>query len=632
MLQWLYDTIQIGKLAWHFAPILWQREAFFRDDRNADLLVRLLSARGAFFLKLGQWLGQRPDIVPPSFCAKLKHLQTNAPRHSWQDTCATFGGIDLHQYMTFVDRDAATGDPMCLSSGSIAQVYRVLITREKLQQFVRQLGADRTDSGMYWRAPSAYVEPNGGGGIMSEDDDTALSLPTQYILKVCHPNVAKEFGQSLRTVTQIYNAIKRLSGSLSAVHLVDMAEVAEEMHKQCNLMFEARNGATFQRNFASNRYVRIPQICLASSDFLVEQYITDALFYDDIGRKGVDPFHYYDSDEARQETRLLAKQITMAAFFQMIMHDGFAHGDCHSGNILYKLFPKSEQRYRQELAAAKEHDVEGKPLRVAPVDIYVCFLDFGVAVKIDENTRKAMLELTISINANDAMLMVHAFERVMVNLRQHSRSKLDNFEQDCIETSKKLQEHDLKGSGSSFQDQMMMVLENFRIHQLRVEAGALRVIIGWMLIDENSPVKGRCDNLPDNTIRWVLHEDTEDNFCLHELTSAVLAARTSRYMAENELMRQQSGAGNSGKNAAPVVFKAPDLAKLNERKLERQQQALSIVEVLELAVEREEANNLKVGRKGQKTAASETTPLLLLQCEQKNPQSAKKKRRILLRK
>jgi len=615
--QWLRDAWAIGKLAWHFAPVLWQQEAFFRNDENADVLVDLLSQRGPFYLKLGQWIGQRPDIVPQSFCDKLKTLQTEAPHHSWQETCSVVDkNIDLASFVTFVDCDV-NGEPQCLSSGSIAQVYRIRVARRKLQQLQAHFAAEAAKSGgdrdvEEQPFDEVYWEPVSAGEAHGSDSDV-LSC----ILKVCHPDVQSQFASSLRTVTQVYSFVQRMSHHLSGLRLIDVNELSSEMLRQCNLLWEAHNGARLRRNFANNSYVHVPHIYLATANFLVEEYVEGGLFYDQIGQEGVDPFDYHGDDKARKETRLLAKQITMAAFFQMIMYDGFAHGDCHSGNILYRLTPKPERKYRAELEDVRMHMVDGKPLRVSPVTIEIFFLDFGIAVAIDKNTREAMLELTISINANDPRLMVRAFKRIMVDRRLQPRKKMSDFEADCIETSRRLQEDDLHGQGSKFQDQMLTVLENFRIHQLRVESAALRIIIGWMLIDENAPVHSRSDNLPDNTIRWVMHEDAHDCFKLHDLGAAVIAARIKKDHNERILMERQEECDttvNDMRQLSENLFRAPDIDAMRERRKEKQQAALNIVEVLEATLDNpHDANSLG------SESADERRPLL----EKKN----KKRRR-----
>lgn len=543
MFQWLGDVFDLIKLAWHFRTILWQKATFFQNESNAKTLALLLQKRGAFFVKLGQWLGQRPDIVPKSFCAELKRLQVDAPQHTWRETLQVCNNINLFDYMKFLDIDVKTNEPVSFSSGSIAQVYRVETTVDKLENLQKQYNCKFFD----------------------KPTDSGKADVLRCVFKVCHPNVAQTFARSLRTVTQLYLFAQRIMGSGSSLALINIHDVvATELQRQCDLLCEAEHGKKLRKNFANNPYVGIPFIYLASSQFLFEEYVENAIFYDDIGKPSRDSC-VYESELEKQQTRILVKEMTMAAFFQMILHDGCSHGDCHSGNILYQLSQKTPAVYKQQLANIESHAIDGHPIRVAPVDIKVWFLDFGIVVDVDDNLRNTMLQLTLSINASDALLMARAFESVLIDREKLSADALHKFETDCIRTNKELRARDLAGRGSSIQDQIMVIVENFRVHNLRLEAAALRIIISWLLIDENTPVLGQDDTLPDNALRWVNMEDTNNYFHLHEVSAYIIGARTSRILNEHNKIDQ---------------FAAPDLTVMHKKKDEKRDVARLFLDTL----------------------------------------------------
>ena len=544
------DLCNIAKLFWHFKSLFWHGSRYFDNDSNAKPFVELLRQLGPFYLKLGQWLGQRPDLVPPAFCAELKTLQTDSPQHSWSDTCAQLGpGAALLDLFAF--HDQTSGEPQAMSSGSIAQVYRVSISGARMKQFCAQYDNEQDIS-------------------VKHLDDIDDEKEYACVLKVCHPGARKHFEDALETVFRIYSIVRWCSGSDSILQLVDIHDIADEMHQQCDLLIEAANARRMKDNFKHNKFVNIPDVYFARECLLLEEAVQGALFYDQIGDPRYDTFDYYGDADALANTRVLAKEITMAAFFQMMMVDGVVHGDCHSGNILYKLAVRDKAEYEDYRAHINDHVAEGYPVHVSPCTIEVWFLDFGITVAIDQEMRRAMLELTVSINANDPLLMVRAFERVLINSDDYPARQLQEFERDCVATSKRLQECDLIGSGSSFQTQVAVLLENFRKHKLTVDAAGLRVVIGWILIDENSPILGRNDNLPDNTIRWVNQEDLDDNFRLHHLSSIIYAARTNRHLIEKE-----RAAG--GENVPEFV--APDLDLYDRRTAERATQSLELFEM-----------------------------------------------------
>lgn len=617
MFQWFGDVIDFLRIAWHFRSVLWQGARFFENDDNAPTLVALLQSRGAFFLKLGQWLGQRPDVVPQAFCQHLKRLQTAAPQHSWLETLQVCDNVDLRRYMDFADIDPSTHEPQPFSSGSIAQVYRVRTTAERLAALRSAMGGSGSSTLAF--DPAQQPLTNSTTVFWDEPAGAAPGRPLRLVFKVCHPGVAQTFARSLRTVTQLYLFAQRILGAGSTLAMINIHDVvATEMQRQCDLLCEARHGQQLRRNFANNPYVRVPHIYLASSQCLFEEYVENAMFFDEIapavpsanGAGGVKDTFQYASDEQRQDTRLLAKEITMAAFLQMILYDGCSHGDCHSGNILYQLTPKRDDVYRQQIADARQHAIAGAPVRVSPVDICVWFLDFGIVVDIDDNLRETMLQLTVSINASDPLLMARAFERVLHDRDRLSPDALQRFEADCVRTNRLLRERDKIGPGTSLRDQISLIVENFRVHRLRIEAAALRVIISWLLIDENTPVRGPDDNLPDNTLRWITFEDTDDAFHLHEITAYIIGARMSR------LVNEKSAHGAA---VDSPQFRAPELQDIQRRQQERRQHALSIVDVLERAAEAEEKDDKKTSFQVIEIAGTgdgsaqydEETPLLL---------------------
>jgi len=576
------DARDICSTVWHFRRVLWKGRAFFADENNADVLAKLFERRGAFYIKMGQWLAQRPDAFPRAFCKRLKKLQTQAPEHSWEDTLNAFGSAVTNQVINeafeWNDVDAATGKPIAMNSGSIAQVYFCKTTPAKLARFRAAVNVGKAEGAVYDRCETYFQ--------CDKNDNTDADAVVNCVLKVCHPDVHARFERALRTVVQIYSGLKRaFGGSDSALNMFDICDITREMHHQCNLLEEVCNGDTLRANFARNNYIHIPEIYLATSTWLVEECVENAMYYDDIANntvsgRGKDTFHYYNDEAARISTQLLAKEITMAAFLQQLLYDGFAHGDLHSGNILYRLEPKPEADYRRELADMEAHAVDGKPVHVSPMNITVSFIDFGIAVDIDDRLKDAMLDLTVSINAGDPLLLAQAFGKVMDGRKMLSQDRIDRFEDDCVRTIRELRERDQHVAPITFQDQVMVILENFRVHQLCINAVALRVIIGWLLIDEDAPVKGRDDNLPDNTLRWVAMEDHDDRFHMHKLAGIIFAAReTCRHAERVEAKNAAHGRNVSTAHIRSAI--APNIETMRRREREGRQLALDMIEMLD---------------------------------------------------
>ena len=95
---------------------LWHRAHL----RNADLLYNSIVALRGVWVKAGQFLSSRPDIVPLEYVRKLSGLQDQIPARPWAEVEATLAeelGEGWEERFRSVDRAA-------LSTASIAQVHR----------------------------------------------------------------------------------------------------------------------------------------------------------------------------------------------------------------------------------------------------------------------------------------------------------------------------------------------------------------------------------------------------------------------------------------------------------------------------------------------------------------------------
>ena len=557
----LKDFYELLSLAWHFRIILWQRAAFFEKEENADLFCRLLKDRGAFFIKLGQWAAQRTDIgLPQLFYEKLKEMQTDAPKHSWQETLQVCKPFDLSN-IEFEDKDPTTNLPVPIKSGSIAQVYRVQSTISNFQHM---------QEGKFIHIP-ADVDPE---------------RKIRFAFKVCHPGVAEMYSKTLRIIKNIYLILQWYMGKNSLLFLFNIHEViTQEFQRQTNMICEAEQCLKIREDFGKNPYANVPFPCFASENFFFLQYIENAIFYDDIGVAGKDPT-FYANDRELQETKMLAKQMTLAAFFQMVLYNGRSHGDCHAGNILYRLTPKDRSVYLHELEEMQKHHIVGRPLCVSPASIQVFFIDFGIVVDISKEFQNTMIDLTVSINACDSRLMAKTFEKFLVDRDQMPTEKLQAFRHDCDLANERLCEKDRIGPGTTLQDQIGTILETFRKHRLCLDTSALRVIISWLLIDANTPVYGREDNLPDNTIRWISAEDIHDYFHLHEITSFIIGARESRILKEK-----------ARENGINQEYQAPNLDFLRSKQQNRREQAHEMLQILETPKDETTPKTVKTEKK-----------------------------------
>ncbi|HYS08245.1 MAG TPA: AarF/ABC1/UbiB kinase family protein [Myxococcales bacterium] len=261
--------------------VLGRREDGERPSREE---IRATSARrfretlaelGPTFIKLGQILSSRPDILPPDFIAELSHLQDRAapmPVSTVFQLIESGLGRPAGELFSFID-------PEPMASASIAQVHRArLQTGEEVVVKVQRPGIEeqiRSDTDLLFYL-ARFLE-----GVIEE---TGIYTPT---------GIVTEF----RSATLL----------------------------ELDFENEARNIEEFARNHADRPYVAIPKLYrdLSSRTVITLEEL-----------KGVKLKTVLESaDSPGIDRKQLAHNLLEASFRQLFV-DGLFHGDPHPGNVI----------------------------------------------------------------------------------------------------------------------------------------------------------------------------------------------------------------------------------------------------------------------------------------------------------
>ena len=242
-----------------------ERQSFF-GACVLDLFRRL----GATFIKVGQIMSTRPDLLPPYIITALSRLQDDVGPFSFAQVQKTleqdFGRPLAELFAEF--------QVVPIASASVAQVHKA-------------------------RLP--------GGELVA--------------VKVRRPDIEDLCAFDLG-VMRIYAAILELIPSLRLLAPVDSVDqFGRAIHMQLDFTVEARNNHRFRKNFAADPEIIIPRLyeALCSRRVLVMEFI-DGVKILDFKRSGAEP-------------RRLGK-LGFRLMLQMVFADGFVHADLHPGNIL----------------------------------------------------------------------------------------------------------------------------------------------------------------------------------------------------------------------------------------------------------------------------------------------------------
>ncbi len=246
----------------------------YRDRQPSPVRLReALEDLGPTFIKLGQALAQRPDILPDEYIDELEKLEDSVEE------------IDSDEIRSIIEQSLDKpvdelfryfeDDP--LASASIAQVHRA-----------------------------------------------ELHSGEQVAVKVMKPGVRKQVRTDLRIMERLISQAEGLSGYLQKRHITEIFHQFEAWTRnELDLRKEARNAQRLRSNLEDDDGIRIPYIHteFSSKDVLTAEYI-----------EGV---KIDDTDELRRrdiDVQAVAEH-GIDAIMKMVLRDGFFHADPHPANV-----------------------------------------------------------------------------------------------------------------------------------------------------------------------------------------------------------------------------------------------------------------------------------------------------------
>jgi ubiquinone biosynthesis protein len=253
----------------------------WKSDKSADTktstavrIRQVLEELGPSFVKLGQIVSTRPDLVPPDIIEELQRLQDDVPPVPFEqmrpELEQQLGAPIAEVFAEFDDRPIA--------SASIGQVYRAKL---------------RADGEVH-----------------------------DVVVKAQRPNIASTIERDIDLLYWLAHAIARSTpeaGLYSPVKLVD--EFNRAISAELDYAQEADNAERFAENFADLQTVMFPRVYhqASSRKVITLSYIP--------GEKVLDAVAHGASGER------IAKN-ALRVCIRMIFEHGFFHADPHPGNIL----------------------------------------------------------------------------------------------------------------------------------------------------------------------------------------------------------------------------------------------------------------------------------------------------------
>jgi ubiquinone biosynthesis protein len=251
-----------------------EREAIEATATDRGRRLReMLDELGPTFVKFGQLLSTRPDVVPPDIVAELRGLQDDVKPFAFAQVRAVLETeLELEVEQAFLEFDEVP-----IASASIGQVHRAVL-------------------------------PDG----------------REVAVKVQRPAAPTQIEADLGL---LYQAAKLLKERVRALEFIDPQELVDEFARSIRLELdyghEARNADTFHRNFARDQDVVVPRVIrqYSTARVLTLEYLR--------GKKVAE----LDLEAMRPDERRAIAYRMADTWMTMVFRHGFFHADPHPANI-----------------------------------------------------------------------------------------------------------------------------------------------------------------------------------------------------------------------------------------------------------------------------------------------------------
>jgi ubiquinone biosynthesis protein len=236
-------------------------------------LREMLDELGPTFVKFGQLLSTRPDIVPPDILVELQSLQDDVRPFPYED------------------------------------VERVI--REELELSVEQLFTE-------------FEETPVAAASIGQVHRATLPNGHRVAVKVQRPNAPRQVEADLAL---LYQAARIARERVKALDFIDARQLVDEfaraIHQELDYRLEGRNAEAFHHRFAGHPRVRIPRVYWS---YTRTRVLTLELL------EGIQLADLPQDAWTMEERRRLAYLMT-ETWMTMIFRHGFFHGDPHPANI-----------------------------------------------------------------------------------------------------------------------------------------------------------------------------------------------------------------------------------------------------------------------------------------------------------
>lgn len=346
----------------------------FVQQKNPEQVKKAFEELGPTFIKIGQMLSVREDLLSSAFTQTFKTLQDSVPSDTFSTVKKT---IETELSLSLSDIfDDFSKSPF--ASASMGQAHRA-----KLK--------------------------NGDA----------------VVVKIQHPNIAEE----IRLDLQLFERAIPLIKYIPETSVVDLKGVLQEVKRslinEMDFLKESQNGEQFYQKNNGWKEIRSPKIYDA---FCSKKVIV----MEEMSGKNLNHLMNAENKTETFITGIQNKQLKQEVakllvenFMKQVFDDGFFHADPHPGNLLFHVLTKEEQtQASRKTEAVHEKEFGSFAFRAStsaedPVAPYtINYIDFGMMGHLSAGLRQKLTQAVLALYTKDA----YRIEKAVLRLCQQEGS------------------------------------------------------------------------------------------------------------------------------------------------------------------------------------------------------------------
>lgn len=239
--------------------------------KHAERALKTFVTLGPSYIKLGQWLSSRADLLPQPYLDVLEKLQDNVRPEPFLDVKPI-----LERELGLLENIFESFDPSAISGASLGQVYR-----------------------------ARYKEKD-------------------VVVKISRPNIEETIGQNIYILRKLLPLATRfIDENLRFSAEGMLSQFIETVHEEMDYRIEAKNLIQIKNNLKEDKSVIIPRVYLdrTSRHVITMEYLPGTKITD------IKTLNQNNIDRAKLVYRI------HRLFFKMLLRHSIFHADPHPGNI-----------------------------------------------------------------------------------------------------------------------------------------------------------------------------------------------------------------------------------------------------------------------------------------------------------